>query len=88
MGEALGRRILTIHKGGETTGINDSLSEAAKRARREYKREWNRRNRDKVKEAQKKYWERKARQESEVNKDECGETEKIHNGGDPAVSEH
>lgn len=36
------------------------LSEAAKEARRAYKREWNRKNRDKVKAAQERYWIRKA----------------------------
>lgn len=76
-----------IRKGGETTGINDSLSEAAKRARREYKREWTKRNKDKVKAAQIKYWERKALQEKEVNEDECDEAS-VQDGGDPAVSEH
>ena len=36
------------------------MTEAAKEARRAYKRQWNARNRDKVKEAQARYWERKA----------------------------
>ena len=36
------------------------MTDAAKEARRAYKREWNRKNRDKVKESQRKYWERKA----------------------------
>lgn len=36
------------------------MTEAAKQARREYKRQWNRRNRDKVQQAQARYWERKA----------------------------
>ena len=39
-----------------------SMSEAAREARRAYKREWNRRNPDKVKEAQERYWNRKAQQ--------------------------
>ena len=38
------------------------MTEAAKQARREYKREWNRRNADKVREAQARYWEKKAQQ--------------------------
>ena len=37
------------------------LSEDAKEERRRYKREWNRKNPDKVKAAQKRYWERKAK---------------------------
>lgn len=36
------------------------MTEAAKEARREYKRQWNARNKDKVREAQARYWERKA----------------------------
>lgn len=36
------------------------LSEAAKAARREYKNAWARRNRDKVRQQQHRYWERKA----------------------------
>ena len=36
------------------------MTEQAKEARREYKRQWNRRNADKVKAAQARYWERKA----------------------------
>lgn len=36
------------------------MNEKAKEARRRYKREWNRKNRDKVKAAQERYWLRKA----------------------------
>lgn len=36
------------------------MNEAAKEARRAYKRKWNRKNRDKVAAAQARYWERKA----------------------------
>lgn len=36
------------------------MTEQAKEARRAYKREWNRRNRDKVRAAQARYWNRKA----------------------------
>lgn len=36
------------------------MTEKAKEARRAYKREWNQRNREKVKAAQARYWERKA----------------------------
>lgn len=36
------------------------MDEKAKEARRAYKREWNRRNPDKVKEYQARYWARKA----------------------------
>lgn len=41
--------------------MND-LNDAAKEARREYKREWNRKNPDKVRAAQKRYWEKRAQQ--------------------------
>ena len=36
------------------------MSEAAKQARRDYKRKWNAENKDKVKQYQRTYWERKA----------------------------
>ena len=38
------------------------MSEEARAAYRAYKREWNRKNRDKVKAANMRYWERKARE--------------------------
>ena len=38
------------------------MTDKAKEARRAYKREWNRRNPDKVKAAQERYWNRKAQQ--------------------------
>lgn len=40
------------------------MNEAAKEARRAYKREWNRRNPDKVKAAQERYWEKKAAEQA------------------------
>lgn len=36
------------------------MNDRAKEARRAYKREWNRNNKDKVKAAQERYWNRKA----------------------------
>lgn len=42
------------------------LTGAAAEARRAYKREWNRKNRDKVRAAQSRYWERKAQQAAEA----------------------
>lgn len=36
------------------------MTNEAREARKAYKREWNRKNRDKVKAAQARYWERKA----------------------------
>lgn len=38
------------------------LSRAAKEARREYQRNWQRNNKDKVRAAQNRYWEKKAQQ--------------------------
>ena len=38
------------------------MTEAAREARRAYKRAWNAKNRDKVKASQERYWERKAKQ--------------------------
>lgn len=36
------------------------MTEQAREARRAYKREWNRQNKDKVRAAQERYWNRKA----------------------------
>lgn len=44
---------------------NTEMTAAAAEARREYKRKWNRANKDKVKAAQARYWERKAQQAAE-----------------------
>lgn len=38
------------------------MSEQAKAARRAYRAEWARKNRDKVKQAQERYWEKRAQQ--------------------------
>ena len=40
--------------------MTDGINEQAKEARRAYKKAWNRKNRDKVKAAQDRYWNRKA----------------------------
>ena len=63
------------------------ISDAAKKAERDYKREWRRRNKDKVKASQARYWEKKALQGKEVIEGECDET-CLQDGRDPAVSEH
>lgn len=44
------------------------MTEAAKEARRAYKRAWNAKNKDKVKAAQERYWERKAKAAAEKAK--------------------
>lgn len=41
------------------------MTKEAIEARRAYKREWNRKNKDRVKEHQRRYWERKARKMKE-----------------------
>lgn len=51
--DAQGREHI-IFTGGE------EMTEAAREARRAYKREWNKKNRDKVKAAQDRYWAKKA----------------------------
>lgn len=48
------------------------MTDQAREARREYKRRWNAANKDKVKAAQQRYWERKAAQNKEQNADEPG----------------
>ena len=40
------------------------MSEKAKQAQKAYMREWRRKNRDKMKEYNRRYWERKAREHS------------------------
>lgn len=47
------------------------MDEKAKEARRAYKREWNRKNRDKVRAAQERYWARKAAAAESADKEEA-----------------
>ena len=42
--------------------MNKRFSDAAKMARREYARQWRRKNPEKVRESNRRYWERKAQQ--------------------------
>lgn len=42
-----------------------AMTEAAKEARRAYRREWNRRNPDKVKAAQERYWNKRAQDQDQ-----------------------
>lgn len=52
------------------------MTEAAKEARRAYKREWNRKNKDKVKAANERYWMKKAAAAQEHEQtEETSETE-------------
>lgn len=46
----------------------ETMSAAAIQARREYKRKWNAANPEKVKAAQKRYWERQAAKMAEAEK--------------------
>ena len=48
------------------------MSEQAREARRAYKREWNRRNKDKVKAANERYWNRKAEAMTAAAQDQTG----------------
>lgn len=43
------------------------MTDRAKEARKAYKREWCKRNRDKVKEYQERYWNKRAEQEAEAS---------------------
>lgn len=49
------------------------MNEAAKEARRAYKRKWQRENRDKVKQYQENYWNRKAQEAAAADSDTAGE---------------
>ena len=51
----------------------NNLTDKAREARNAYQREWNRKNREKVREHQRRYWERKAAElEAEERKaEEC-----------------
>lgn len=49
------------------------MNEKAKEARRAYKREWNRKNKDKVKAAQERYWNRKAEEAAAAEMQEDGQ---------------
>ena len=63
-----------------------TLSEAARQARNAYRRSWNRKNKDKVKAANRRYWEKKALEAREGDADERKQTEsEIQDGGNPAV---
>ena len=55
------------------------MTEAAKAARRAYKRKWQQDNADKVKGYQSKYWERKAQ--------EAAAAEQDHDNGEPQPQE-
>lgn len=52
----------------------ETMTEAAKEARRAYKREWNKKNKDKVKAAQERYWERRATRQEDIAEDETENT--------------
>lgn len=43
-----------------------SMSEEARQKKNQYKREWNAKNKERVREYNRKYWEKKAREEPEV----------------------
>ena len=52
------KKLILLYYNKYTGGQN--MTEEARAARRAYKREWNRKNKDKVKAAQERYWTRKA----------------------------
>ncbi len=49
------------------------MNEAAREARRAYKRKWQRENPDKVKQYQENYWNRKAQEAAAADSDPAGE---------------
>lgn len=49
------------------------MTDQAREARRIYKREWNRRNKEKVAEHQRRYWERKAAKMAAATQEESEE---------------
>jgi len=51
------------------------MTEQAKEARRAYKREWNRKNRDRVKAAQARYWEKKAQAAQDQQQEQSDQQE-------------
>lgn len=51
------------------------MTDAARQARREYKRKWNKANRDKVKAAQARYWDKKAKEAAEAEQAAAGKEE-------------
>ena len=53
----------------------DNMTDQAREARRAYKREWNRKNKDKVKAAQERYWDRKAQAAQDQDTDEPNQQE-------------
>lgn len=52
------------------------MTEQAKEARREYLRAWRAKNKDKVRESQRRYWERRAQRE-EVKEEDGKETDDL-----------
>lgn len=51
------------------------MTDQAREARRAYKREWNRKNRDKVKAAQARYWDKRARMAQEADEPQTQEAQ-------------
>lgn len=51
------------------------MTEAAKEARRQYRREWNKAHKDNIKRYQARYWEKKAREAAEAKSDGAELTE-------------
>lgn len=56
------------------------MNEAAKEARRVYQREWQRKNRDKVRQYQQDYWNRKAQQAAESEPAEAAQEDPAQEG--------
>lgn len=57
-------------QGGDEKMQEKKLSPGAQAARREYLRKWRAKNRDKVREARRRYWEKKAVQAEQQNEED------------------
>lgn len=51
------------------------MTDQAREARRAYKREWNKRNRDKVKAAQARYWDKRAQRMAQADEPKTQEAQ-------------
>ena len=74
-----------LTKEGETMGLTDrnyGMSEAARKAQNEYKRAWNKRNPEKNKEYQRRYWAKKAK-EMDLSRQETAGKDVLTNGIEP-----
>lgn len=58
---------------------DETIRDYIKLAKREYHREWQRNNRDKIKKAQQRYWQKKAKEILEKQKNNNNDNERSNN---------